>query len=351
MSRPARSILGIAAAVAISIVVITYFLSFGIAALAIITTQLGPNLFKLNGFLPLEVITLLIPRVLPANALALVAVCIAAFALCFWAAARDRGGFRSSLKQLTMKTKPTTTPNWLVVMPLLSSALLMVTLLFSIFLNSAGVPVGNLPQNDPTQLFASLAYAPIAEEVGFRISVIGLLVAIRTLLPLHRGRGLAAAGLPTVVGRVALAFLSPDRAKEAAGLQSIGTRGWRGIHASEWILLLFTSLVFGIDHSVSGGGWGPGKALTAGLSGFALGVSYLWYGFYADILLHWFFDFYNYTIFGTLLGGIPSLLLAFLSFLAALFLSIAAFVLGVRWLFLRKPVLAQPTISYMPAQP
>ncbi len=349
MSQPPRSILGIITAVTISFVAITYFLSFLIAALAIITTQLGPKLLALNGYLPLEVVMLLIRGVLPANALVLVVTSMAVFALCFWAAAKDRGGFLSGLKALTMKTRPTTTPNWLIVMPLLSSALLIVTLIFSIFLNSAGVPVGNLPQNDQTQLFASITYAPIAEETGFRISVIGLVVAIRTLLPLHRGRGLATAGLPTVVGRVVLAFLSPDRAKEAAGLQSIGTYGWRGIHSSEWFFLLFTSLVFGIDHSLSGAGWGPGKALTAGMSGFALAIVYLWYGAYANILLHWFFDFYNFVIFGALLAGILPILLADLSIIAALFLSVVAFVFGFRWLRPRKPTLAPPTISYNPA--
>src|SRR2546428_708748 len=88
-----------------------------------------------------------------------------------------------------MKRNPTSTPDWLVVMPLLSSSLLIVTVLLSILLNSSGVSVGSLPATTPEELFASVAYAPVAEEVGFRITPIGLLIVIRTLLPLHRGRG------------------------------------------------------------------------------------------------------------------------------------------------------------------
>src|SRR5207253_6868740 len=116
-------------------------------------------------------------------------------------------------------------------MPLLSSSLLIVTVLLSILLNSSGVSVGSLPATTPEELFASVAYAPVAEEVGFRITPIGLLIVIRTLVPLHRGRGLTRAGPMTVAGRIALAFFSPDRAKEDAGLPSIGTRSEE--HTSE----------------------------------------------------------------------------------------------------------------------
>ncbi|SRR6266568_1860153 len=348
MSQAHRSIPGTITAIVIGFVVLTYALSFLVASVALITTQLGPSLFGLNGFLPLELFLLFIPGVLPANGLGLVAVFMLIFALCFWAAVKDRGGFLNSLAGLTRKAKPATSPNWLVIMPLISSFLLVLTVVLSITLNSAGVPVGNIPQNNPAELFASVTFAPVAEEIGFRISPIGLVVVIRTLLPLHQGRGFRSAGVATVAKRILVALISPDRAKEAAGLPSIGTRGWRGIHWAEWILLIISSAWFGVLHPLSGAGWGPGKAIPAGLTGLALGIVYLWYGAYANILLHWFFDFYNFTIFGALLGGTDSNILADLAVLASLFLGVAAFVYGIRWLKPERPFIVQPTMPQMP---
>ncbi|TMI61263.1 CPBP family intramembrane metalloprotease [Candidatus Bathyarchaeota archaeon] len=348
MSRAPRSIPGILTTIAIAFVILTYAFSFVITVAAIIATQLGSSLLGLNGFLPLEIFLILIPGVLPANGLGLVLAFMLIFALCFWAAAKDRGGFIKSLAGLTRKSKPTTTPNWLVVMPLISSFLLVLTVILTISLNSAGVPVGNIPQNDPAELFASVTFAPVAEEIGFRITPIGMVVVIRTLLPLHRGRGLRSAGFATVMRRILIALISPDRAKEAAGLPSIGTRGWRGIHWVEWILLVGSSAWFGLLHSLSGAGWGPGKAIPAGLTGLALGIVYLWYGAYANILLHWFFDFYNFTIFGAILGGPLSDILANLAVLTSLFLGVAGFVYGIRWLKPERPRTLQPPMTQMP---
>jgi Type II CAAX prenyl endopeptidase Rce1-like len=348
MSQAPRSIPGIITAIAIAFVVLTYALSFVITIAAIFATQLGSNLLGLNGFLPLEIFLILIPGVLPANGLGLILGFMLIFAVCFWAAAKDRGGFINSLSGLARKAKPTSTPNWLVVMPLLSSFLLVLTVILTISLNSAGVPVGNIPQNNPAELFASVTFAPVAEEIGFRITPIGLIVVIRTLLPLHRGRGLKNAGASTVAKRILVALISPDRAKEAAGLSSIGTRGWRGIHWVEWILLVASSAWFGLLHSLSGAGWGPGKAIPAALTGLALGIIYLWYGAYANILLHWFFDFYNFTIFGAILGGPLSDILASLAVLTSLFLSVAGFVYGVRWLKPEKPPMLQTPMTQMP---
>jgi CAAX prenyl protease-like protein len=348
MSQAPRSIPGIITAIAIAFVVLTYALSFVITIAAIIGTQLGPSLLSLNGFLPLEIFLLLIPGVLPANGLGLVLGFMVIFALCFWAAAKDRGGFVNSLARLARKAKPTTTPNWLVVMPLISSVLLVLTVILTISLNSAGVPVGNIPQSNPAELFASVTFAPVAEEIGFRLTPIGLVVIIRTLLPLHRGRGLRNAGFATVIRRIMIALISPDRAKEAAGLPSIGTRGWRGIHWVEWILLVASSAWFGLLHSLSGAGWGPGKAVPAGITGLALGIVYLWYGAYANILLHWFFDFYNIVVFGAILGGRLSDILATLAVLTSLFLAVAGIVYGIRWLKPQRPQSLQPSMVQVP---
>src|SRR6266487_828759 len=97
MSRAPHSIPGVLTAIVISFVVVTYALSFALTALAIITTQLGPNLLRLNGVLPVYLFALISLRIIPANGLILITVLMAIFSACFWAAAIDRGGFIASL--------------------------------------------------------------------------------------------------------------------------------------------------------------------------------------------------------------------------------------------------------------
>src|SRR5207247_11064576 len=167
MIQALRSIPGILTAIAIAFVVLTYALSFVITIAAIIETQLGSNLLSLNGFLPLEIFLILIPGVLPANGLGLILAFMLIFALCFWAAAKDRGGFIKSLVGLTRKAKPTTTPNWLVIMPLISSFLLVLTVILTSSLKFAGVPVGHIHQNNPSEIFASQTFSSEDSNNGF----------------------------------------------------------------------------------------------------------------------------------------------------------------------------------------
>jgi hypothetical protein len=60
-------------------------------------------------------------------------------------------------------------------------------------------------------------------------------------------------------------------------------------------MVFFTSIVFGLAHYLSGGGWEIGKATSASVVGLAMGLTYLLYGVQASILLHWFFNYYNYA--------------------------------------------------------
>ena len=56
---------------------------------------------------------------------------------------------------------------------ILLGALLFGTLLIDIVQTSAGVPVGGL-KGDPLELFLSIVIAPLGEEIGFRLALIGI---------------------------------------------------------------------------------------------------------------------------------------------------------------------------------
>jgi hypothetical protein len=77
------------------------------------------------------------------------------------------------------------------------------------------------------------------------------------------------------------------------GLNTIRSNGFRyGISRFEWLLLGVSSAAFGAVHFLAGGGWQIGKISTAFMSGMVLGITYLMYGAYAPVLLHWFFNVY-----------------------------------------------------------
>src|SRR5260370_30204859 len=265
------------------------------------------------------------------------------FVLCFAAGYRSRDGYVSSLKRLTSSGRVTSSSNWLVAMPLISSGLIIVVLILTFILNQVGVPPGSLcdPKINlcPTQaqLFAGLAYAPIGEELAYRIiTPLGLVVPIRILWRrLITGQGPSRSKFLSIAG---LSLLSPERAKSRTGYPTFTLSGWRGVHWLEWILIVFSSVLFGLAHIESGGGtnWGAGKVVTAAISGFVIAIVYVAYGAYAAILLHWFFDFYFEVaiVGGPILGGVFAIL-PYLFSLTALIVGSLSVLVAIAWVVKR----------------
>lgn len=247
------------------------------------------------------------------------------YAACFWVAFITHGGFFHNVKALARGDLLPRIPNWLVVMPLASSALLLVVILLTLVQEGFGVPTGALPPFDDYFLLFWLTYSPILEEWTFRLSPLGLVVGLRILIV----KGPRSSFL--------LSFVLPDRAKAQAGLPHLYDKGWRGIHWSEWLGLAITSLIFGLAHLLAGGGWQAGKVLTATLSGLVLGIAFLVYGGYASILLHWFFNFY-FEIFmlgSSLIGGILDAAAVLVSLLT-IALGVIGLILATKYLLFKR---------------
>jgi hypothetical protein len=208
----------------------------------------------------------------------------------------------------------------------------------------------HLPNPCPSQaeLYASLTYAPISEEIAFRITTLGLLVSIMTI---WKNRSIEPGSRPKTRSLIVASFLFPESAKAKVGLPTIRTNGRRGVHWGEWMLLFLTSSFFGIAHVISGGtDWGIGKAVTAAISGFALGLIYLSYGAYAAILLHWFFDFYfeTFSVGANVFGGAVATLPGLIS-LATLIVGTVSIVVALAWLIRRVSRAEIPT-TYKPPE-
>ena len=329
MSYDLRSALGWITVAAIIIAVSSYALSLLLGTLLITSGQVAVQLQSLTS--PVLLWAYALPIITPAaNSTLVIAAALVIYAICFVKAAQANGGFVPSLRMISNGSRPKTLPNWLALMPILASGLLIVVLVLGLLQDFFGVSTGSLPSTDPLVLVPGLAVAPIAEEIGFRITVLGLVTGI--LVAMKIGKNVAQGTTSPVraqLGTFFSAFLSPGRAKERVGLLSIRTGGLKGIGVSEWIFLGITSVVFGLYHILGSSGWGPGKFLTAALSGFSLGIVFLAYGAFADILLHWFFDFYFLNLPG--LGDLFQIS-GILFTLGALALGVWSIIMAVSWL-------------------
>lgn len=128
----------------------------------------------------------------------------------------------------------------------------------------AGVPAAEPPAGDEMLRFFEVAKAPIAEEIGFRVALVGV--------PLF----LACAGAASARS-LARALWHPHRHLPR-------TRRTRRAAAA---LIAGTAVFFGVAHVLSGEPWGVGKLAQATASGAILGWVYYRHGLAPAILVHW----------------------------------------------------------------
>ncbi|MBS7626088.1 CPBP family intramembrane metalloprotease [Candidatus Bathyarchaeota archaeon] len=218
------------------------------------------------------------------------------YALCFTLAWMDGIGFHSSIKGVSNLNPISRNSNFLYAFPAVSSILLIAVTVIQNLQETAGVSTGSIEFEDLYRGLFNLAYSPIFEEFMYRISPFAVYSIFRLAL---RGDVLKQMGLRSILKLSLRLILHPDRAKESLGWPSIIRDGFlRGISVGEWFLISSTSTVFGLAHYFSGSGWEIGKISTSFLAGLIFFIMYLASGFYAPVLLHWFFNYYFhvYTI-------------------------------------------------------
>ncbi|HUK27297.1 MAG TPA: CPBP family glutamic-type intramembrane protease, partial [Candidatus Acidoferrales bacterium] len=200
------------------------------------------------------------------------------------------------------------------IMPLVGSGLLYATILISQLQEAHGVKTGSLnfpPKTSPYVILLNLAFAPLNEEFAFRITTIGIPLAVYLIFRYASTPNVSK--LTSAISLVLLTMFSPEMAKAKMGYRTVANDGlFRGISPLEWVLILLSSFVFGAAHLLLGGGWEIGKVSTAFLAGFVFAIMYVSYGAYADILLHWLFNYYftvldmANTAYGGLMGSFVS---------------------------------------------
>ncbi len=140
----------------------------------------------------------------------------------------------------------------------LFTTLLVIEMAYILVAMSLGVDINNPFEEEATiNMKYALANAAVWEEVITRVAMIGLPVAL-------------------------ISFYKTRQTKSCKALL-----GGFGIDRTVLILLIASSIMFGIGHS----GWGVWKIFLTMLGGFVMGYIYAQYGLYASIVFHFITDY------------------------------------------------------------
>jgi CAAX prenyl protease-like protein len=200
-------------------------------------------------------------------------------------AARQGTGMRASLRGAFTEGVGSLFKNTFFV-TLISICFLGFTILVIDSLETTGgVPVGSI-SGDAMQLLMSLTIAPLREEFGFRMLLVGV-----PAMALCLGRGWT-------------------RALKSLWRPSASYEGDVNTTRHQVVLAAFTvgsSLLFGWVHIANGGGWEIGKLPEAAFAGVVLSYVYIRYGFHVAVLTHWGIDYLDsvFAFFGQGVYGIP----------------------------------------------
>ena len=150
------------------------------------------------------------------------------------------------------------------------SVTLIITFIIEFIQSSIGIETGSLETENQYLFILSAMHAPIAEEIGFRLSIIG---SVSALLLIIGGDDLTTKNL-------FMSLIHPYSTHRKSRLKTL------------YGLVLIQALIFGFAHLLGGGGWQMGKVSTATIAGIYLGYLYVKYGLSTSILGHGFFNIY-----------------------------------------------------------
>ncbi len=152
---------------------------------------------------------------------------------------------------------------WFSILVVVSGVIISVQEFFGISVEKTGAP------NQLIQFFQILL-APLVEEIGFRVMLIGL-----PLFALYSCKS-------------SLRFF----------VKSLW-RPWHNLDITDLkkplLIIIIVAIFFGISHVISGEAWSAGKFAQATVSGLIIGWVYFRYGLAPAILIHWAANYFIYS--------------------------------------------------------
>ena len=209
-------------------------------------------------------------------------------------AAMQGGGALKALKSSTREGMGAMLRNPLTATIMILGAALLATVILDTLQTSVGVQAGGL-SGDPLQLLMSFTLAPLIEEVGFRFFLIGVPLLVVLVIVGFRGNVLLKA------------LWRPSAAWDGVTPEDPHAFAVAPLKLLVYLLIVVSSIVFGLAHYLSGSGWEIGKISEAALDGVALAYLYVRYGLHASIIFHWVVDYASnaFAFYGQAAYGIP----------------------------------------------
>lgn len=174
--------------------------------------------------------------------------------------------------------------NFLMAMPVITSATFVSISIVQLFEEKIGIPVGEIVFPNPFQEILFTTYAAFIEEISFRLMPIAFPVAIYLLF--QSSVRVSAMSYRKRLLLVTLALFKPRSFALRMGLGRDPA-----LDRIKATLLIISSMMFSYAH-VASGAWESGKLITTFIGGLALGYCCLRYGFEGALLVHWFFNSY-----------------------------------------------------------
>ncbi len=171
-------------------------------------------------------------------------------------------GFLKTMSLFVSKGKIKMSSNYMVAVTRWFSILILVSAIINFIQEGFGVSTVPPPVTNDLLQFFYVSLAPLTEEIGFRVILIGL-----PLYALYSQR--------TSIRYFLRGLWSPS-----TNLQIHESR--RAI-----ILIVIIAVFFGFSHIISGEAWSNGKFFQATASGIILGWLYFRFGLISAILVHW----------------------------------------------------------------
>ena len=167
--------------------------------------------------------------------------------------------------------------NKAIIFMIIFSITFFIVNLINIIQFELGINTGapSIINNQILQNFIAILISPITEEIGFRLTTIGICTIVLLYKKTNKINKLKIMWNPKKYVKI----YSNENYKTHIRIL--------------YLIAIVSGIIFGLSHILIGDSWQIGKVTTASLIGTIIGILYINYGFNYAILFHWIF---NYVI-------------------------------------------------------
>ena len=167
--------------------------------------------------------------------------------------------------------------NKAIIFMIIFSITFFIVNLINIIQFELGINTGapSIINNQILQNFIAILISPITEEIGFRLTTIG----ICTIVLLYKKTN--------KINKLKIMWNPKKYVKRYSN------ENYKTHIRILYLIAILSGIIFGLSHILIGDSWQIGKVTTASLIGTIIGILYINYGFNYAILFHWIF---NYVI-------------------------------------------------------